>query len=62
MNRADWPLYHYRGEVLRVVDGDTIWVRFDSGRRQYSDARTRTSNPSTATSPRSLLPRKMGRW
>lgn len=32
-NVADWPSYHYRGTLLRAVDGDTVRVRLDLGLR-----------------------------
>lgn len=33
MRVSDWPLYHYRGTVLRVVDGDTVEIAVDCGLR-----------------------------
>jgi endonuclease YncB( thermonuclease family) len=36
-----WPLYHYRGEVTRVIDGDTIEVMLDLGCRVYQRRRVR---------------------
>ncbi len=37
MTHADWPLFHYRATVLRVVDGDTLWLKIDHGMRLYSE-------------------------
>jgi micrococcal nuclease len=28
---ADWPLWRYRGDVLKAIDGDTLRVRLDLG-------------------------------
>ncbi len=41
MGITDFALYHYRGTVLRVVDGDTIRVRFSLGLNIYHDANIR---------------------
>ncbi len=41
MNRSDWPLFHYRGMVERVLDGDTISVFLDLGDRTYRSRRIR---------------------
>jgi len=41
MTTESWPLYRYRGTVLRVVDGDTIRVRFSLGLNIYHDANIR---------------------
>ncbi len=41
MNRSDWPLFHYRGTVERVLDGDTISVFLDLGDRTYRSRRIR---------------------
>ena len=30
-----FPLYHYKATVLRVVDGDTAWLRIDRGFREF---------------------------
>ncbi len=38
MAHADgFNLYHYRATVVRVIDGDTAWLRIDHGKRIYSD-------------------------
>lgn len=39
MNATDWPLYAYRGEVTRVIDGDTLDVLLDLG--LYTSRRVR---------------------
>lgn len=31
VNVADWPTYHYRASLVRVIDGDTIVVRVALG-------------------------------
>ncbi len=37
-----WPLYHYRGTVSRIIDGDTIEVNpFDLGDHTYRTRRIR---------------------
>lgn len=41
MNKADFPLYHYRGTCIRVVDGDTIGANLDLGMRIYHEVRVR---------------------
>lgn len=35
----DDKLYHYRGKVLRVVDGDTLDIEFDLGLSIYTKRR-----------------------
>lgn len=35
MSPATWPRYHYRGQVVRVVDGDTVSVMLDLGLNAY---------------------------
>ncbi len=41
MNRSAWPLFHYRGMVERVLDGDTISVFLDLGDHTYRSRRIR---------------------
>ncbi len=36
-----WPLWHYRGKVVRVVDGDTLVVHLDLGLRVYTEVSLR---------------------
>jgi len=39
MAHADgFSLYHYRATVIRVVDGDTAWLKVDCGFRIYAEA------------------------
>lgn len=38
---ALWPRYHYRGEVVRVVDGDTVVLSLDLGLRTYRQVAVR---------------------
>jgi len=37
----DDKLYHYRGKVLRVIDGDTLDIEFDLGLSIYAKRRIR---------------------
>jgi len=37
----DDKLYHYRGEVTRVVDGDTVDIVFDLGLNNFTKRRIR---------------------
>jgi len=41
MKASDWPAYHYRGTVTRVIDGDTAEVLLDLGDRTYRTRRIR---------------------
>lgn len=42
MKASEWPLYHYRGTVSRIIDGDTIEVfPFDLGDHTYRRRRIR---------------------
>jgi micrococcal nuclease len=36
MSLDQWPLWHYRGQLERVIDGDTIRVMEDLGRHRYA--------------------------
>ena len=36
-----FPLYHYKATVIRVVDGDTVWLRIDRGFREYFETSCR---------------------
>lgn len=36
--------YEYNAELIRVVDGDTVWVRVDLGFRLYRDISLRIGN------------------
>jgi micrococcal nuclease len=36
-----FPLYHYKATVIRVVDGDTAWLRIDRGFREYFETSCR---------------------
>ncbi len=35
MTPADWPLYHYRAQFVRALDGDTIEVNVSLGMYVY---------------------------
>lgn len=39
--KSQWPLYHYRGVVDRIVDGDTIQVLISLGCHAYTMRRVR---------------------
>lgn len=42
MRATDWPRFHYRGIVSRIIDGDTIEVNpLDLGDRTYRERRIR---------------------
>jgi micrococcal nuclease len=36
-----FSLYHYKATVLRVVDGDTAWLRIDRGYREFFETSCR---------------------
>jgi len=36
-----FPLYHYKATVIRVVDGDTVWLRIDRGFREFFETSCR---------------------
>lgn len=38
-----FPLYHYKATVLRVIDGDTVWLRIDRGFREFFETPCRLS-------------------
>lgn len=37
-------MYTYNAELIKVVDGDTVWVRVDLGFRLYRDINLRVGN------------------
>ena len=38
---SSWPLWHYRANVTRIIDGDSIEVLLDLGDRTYRTRRIR---------------------
>lgn len=36
-----FPLYHYTATVIRVIDGDTAWLRIDRGFREFFETSCR---------------------
>jgi len=36
-----FSLYHYKATVMRVVDGDTAWLRIDRGFREFFETSCR---------------------
>lgn len=36
-----FPLYHYTATVIRIVDGDTVWLRIDRGFREFFETSCR---------------------
>jgi endonuclease YncB( thermonuclease family) len=36
-----FPLFHFKAVALRVVDGDTAWLRIDRGFREYFETSCR---------------------
>lgn len=34
-------LYHYKAELLKIVDGDTVWLRIDLGFETYKECSCR---------------------
>lgn len=41
VSMSNWPLYHYRATVRRVIDGDTIEVLLDHGDHLFKVRRLR---------------------
>ncbi len=44
---VEWPLWHYRGTVKRVIDGDTLIVNLDLGLRVFTEVSLRIAGIDT---------------